>query len=423
MESTISQNTNRQNLLQLIWLRLIAIIGQVVTILIVHYFLKISLPLTEMFLVLMFLGIVNFISFYRHKSEKNISDKSLFIELICDVLVLTAQLYLSGGISNPFISLFLLQVIIAAILLKRIYAWLIAVITIFSYISLNFTYRHIHALHNHEAGDLFNMHLHGMLISYIIAAVLLLIFVTKIIKNLKDRDKNIYLLKQKSLEEEKVVRMGLLATGAAHELSTPLSTISVILNDWKEMDFVNSQKEFQKELMQDIVTMESQLNRCKKILSDILLSSGKARLEQAEMKLAKEAFDLIIEEWKSTRNPQNLLYNFRGEDAKKIILDDTLIQGFYNIFDNALEESPNLVLIDVMVTKNEINLNVEDCGKGFDKKILQEIGKANITTKNSNGLGLFLAISSLRRFDGTLQIKNLAEKGAKVEIKIPLKNL
>jgi two-component system sensor histidine kinase RegB len=423
MESTISQNTNRQNLLQLIWLRLIAIIGQVVTILIVHYFLKISLPLTEMFLVLMFLGIVNFISFYRHKSEKNISDKSLFIELICDVLVLTAQLYLSGGISNPFISLFLLQVIIAAILLKRIYAWLIAVITIFSYISLNFTYRHIHALHNHEAGDLFNMHLHGMLISYIIAAVLLLIFVTKIIKNLKDRDKNIYLLKQKSLEEEKVVRMGLLATGAAHELSTPLSTISVILNDWKEMDFVNSQKEFQKELMQDIVTMESQLNRCKKILSDILLSSGKARLEQAEMKLAKEAFDLIIEEWKSTRNPQNLLYNFRGEDAKKIILDDTLIQGFYNIFDNALEESPNLVLIDVVVTKNEINLNVEDCGKGFDKKILQEIGKANITTKNSNGLGLFLAISSLRRFDGTLQIKNLAEKGAKVEIKIPLKNL
>lgn len=70
MESTISQNTNKQNLLQLIWLRLIAIIGQVVTILIVHYFLKISLPLTEMFLVLMFLGIVNFISFYRHKSEK-----------------------------------------------------------------------------------------------------------------------------------------------------------------------------------------------------------------------------------------------------------------------------------------------------------------------------------------------------------------
>lgn len=418
MESTISQNTNKQNLLQLIWLRLIAIIGQVVTILIVHYFLKISLPLTEMFLVLMFLGIVNFISFYRHKSEKNISDKSLFIELICDVLALTAQLYLSGGISNPFISLFLLQVIIAAILLKRIYAWLIAVITIFSYISLNFTYRHIHALHNHEAGDLFNMHLHGMLISYIIAAVLLLIFVTKIIKNLKDRDKNIYLLKQKSLEEEKVVRMGLLATGAAHELSTPLSTISVILNDWKEMSLANSQKELQ----EDIVTMESQLNRCKKILSDILLSSGKARLEQAEMKLAKEAFDSIIEEWKSTRNPQNLLYNFCGDGDKKIILDDTLIQGFCNIFDNALEESPNLVLIDVVVTKNEINLSVEDRGKGFDEKILQEIGKANITTKNSNGLGLFLAISSLRRFDGTLQIKNLKEKGAKVEIKIPLKS-
>ena len=125
MKDAISQNTNRKNLLQLLRLRLIAIFGQVVTILFVYYFLHIALPLTAMFVVLLLLVTVNCVSFYRYKFQKNISDKSLFIELLFDVLALTSQLYFSGGISNPFISLFLLQVIIGAILLRRIYAWLI----------------------------------------------------------------------------------------------------------------------------------------------------------------------------------------------------------------------------------------------------------------------------------------------------------
>jgi len=210
-----------------------------------------------MFSVLILLVIVNCVSFYRYKFQKNISDKSLFIELLFDVAALTAQLYFSGGISNPFISLFLLQVIIGAILLRRIYAWLIAVITIFCYIWPSFNYQELHAFHHHEDGDLFNLHLHGMLISYVFAAILLLIFVTKIIKNLREGDEKINLLKRQSLEREQVIRMGLLATGAAHELGTPLSTISVILDDWKEMNL-------KKDLIEDVEVIEAQLSRCKK---------------------------------------------------------------------------------------------------------------------------------------------------------------
>ena len=120
MKDTILQNTNRKNLLQLLGLRAIAIFGQVATILLVRYFLHIELPLTTMFLILILLVIVNCISFYRYKFQKNISDKSLFIELLFDVAALTAQLYFSGGISNPFISLFLLQVIIAATISNKV---------------------------------------------------------------------------------------------------------------------------------------------------------------------------------------------------------------------------------------------------------------------------------------------------------------
>ncbi len=416
MKDTISGNTNRKNLLQLFWLRLIAIFGQVATILAAHYFLHIELPLTVMFSVVMFLAIINCTSFYRYKSQKNISDKSLFIELLFDVASLTAQLYFSGGISNPFISLFLLQVIIGAILLRAIYAWLIAALTIICYIGLSFNYQELHAFHHHESGEFFNLHLHGMLISYVFAAILLLIFVTKIIKNLKEGDHKINSLKQQSLEKEQVIRMGLLATGAAHELSTPLSTISVILGDWKKMNL-------KKDLFEDVEVIEAQLNRCKKILSEILSSSGKKRLEQATIAPVKEVFDNLIKEWSDSRKTENLIYNFEGKSDKKILLDDILTQAFFNIFDNALEESPAFISVSVLVVEDNVVVSVEDQGKGFDKEIIKQIGKPNLTTKNSSGLGLFLALNTLRRIGGDLKIENLSMGGAKVAITIPLKSL
>ncbi len=415
MKDTISQNTNRNNLLQLLWLRLIAIFGQVATILFCHYFLHIALPLFLMFLVLLILTIMNCISYYRYKLQKNISDKSLFIELLFDVAALSAQLYFSGGVSNPFISLLLLQVIIGSILLQTIYACLIALMTILCYVWLSFNYQELHAFHHHESGDFFNLHLHGMLISYVFAAILLLIFVTRIIKNLNDGNGKINLLKQQSIEKEQVIRMGLLATGAAHELGTPLSTIAVILSDWKKMNL-------EKSLIEDVEVIESELTRCKKILSEILSSSGKVRAEEAKIAPIKKIFDELIKEWSNSRKPQNLIYNFSGEIEKEIILDNILSQSFFNIFDNALEASPNFILIDVKVVENEIIIGIEDRGKGFDLQILNSIGKPNLTTKNSSGLGLFLALNTFDRIGGKLEIKNLAN-GAKVIVTIPLKNL
>ncbi len=415
MENKISQNTNRKNLLQLLWLRLIAIVGQVLVILFVNYFLEISLPLPQMFGVLLVLLIVNLVSFFRYKSQKQISDGALFVELVFDVAALTAQLYFSGGISNPFISLFLLQVIISAILLRQIYAWFVGVVTVVCYVWLSFNYQELHSLHHHEDGDFFNLHLHGMLVSYVFAAALLLIFVTKIIKNLQEKDRDFYLLKQQSNEEEKLVRIALLATAAAHELSTPLSTISVILGDWKKADLTNSKEEF----LQDVLVAEEQLGRCKKILSNILLSSGKERLEQAKAISAKDAFDSLVKSWSDLRRPQNLLYDFCGNADKKIILDEALTQVFFNIFDNAFEESAKWVSIKVEANDSEMLVTIQDRGRGFAAEILQEIGKPNLTTKNGSGLGLFLAVSVLRRIGGILQVKNL-ENGALVTVKFPI---
>jgi two-component system sensor histidine kinase RegB len=271
MNKSISQITNHKNLWQLILLRYVAIIFQTLTIFFTHFLLKISLPLTEMFLVLGGLVILNFFSIGRFKNSKNISDKSLFFELFFDVSAFAMQLYFSGGASNPFISLFLLQVIIAAVLLQGNFAWLIATITTIYYILLSFYYQHLHAFHQHgEMNSFFNLHLQGMLISYILAAVLLLVFIGKIIENLRLRDLEIHKMK----EQNQMVRNAMIATSAAHELSTPLATISVILGDWKEMNL-------EKELIKDVEKMEKQLVRCENIISQILENSGRKRVKNS----------------------------------------------------------------------------------------------------------------------------------------------
>ena len=261
--------------MQLLILRLVAIIGQALTILFVHHLLEISLPLAEMFAILLGLSVLNALGFYRYRTQKNISSKSLFLELVLDVSAFALQIYFSGGASNPFISLFLLQVIIAAILLQQNYAWLIAAITTIYYVLLSFHYQHLHAFHQHgEMNGFFNLHLQGMLISYILAAVLLLVFIGNIMKNLRERDEKISALKKDAVEKNQMIRSALLATAAAHELGTPLATISVILSDWKKMDL-------KKDLNSDITIIENQLARCKKIISEVLENSGSTRVEQA----------------------------------------------------------------------------------------------------------------------------------------------
>ena len=74
-----------------------------------------------------------------------------------------------------------------------------------------------------------------MLSGFVLNAALLVVFVTRINRNLRERDAQLADLRQRAAEEEHIVRMGLLASGAAHELGTPLATLSVILGDWRRM--------------------------------------------------------------------------------------------------------------------------------------------------------------------------------------------
>ncbi len=267
----MSFEVNRKNLGQLINLRFIAAFSALVTIIFGEFLLDLNLPLKPLFAILFLVLLLNFFSLCQSKKTKKISNQRLFFELFFDVFAFAILIYFSGGASNPFISLFLLQVVIAAILLKEIHAFLITSSTIIFYVLLNFHYQHLHAFHHHSGSQgFFNLHVQGMLFAYIIAAILLLIFIGNISKNLRARDEKIH----KMSKENALIRNALIATSAAHELSTPLSTIAVVLGEWKNSNLDEN-------LKSDIVLIEKQIARLEKIIDEILENSNRKRLKNS----------------------------------------------------------------------------------------------------------------------------------------------
>jgi len=417
---SIQETTNRKNLLLLVMLRWLAVAGQIGAIAISSFWLEIALPVWQMAAVIVFLITLNLITLYRYGSGAVITNAELFVDLLLDVATLTMQLYLSGGATNPFVTLFLLQAVLGAVLLQPWSSWIIVAATSACFLWLTAAYHDIGFTMSEPAAAhsrLFHLHIYGMFCCFLLAAGLLVLFVTRINRNQREQDLRFAELRQQSAEEEHIVRMGLLASGAAHELGTPLATLSVILNDWERMPIFRADGEIATELSE----MQAQLNRCKTIVSGILQSSGEARGENSERTSIVDFIDGVVEDWEDSRNPAQLEYTNRIETDFAIASDLLLQQVLFNVLDNALEASPAFVGIDVAARDGMLLIAVRDAGPGFQPEMLAEFGKPYRSTKPKpgSGLGLFLVVNVLRKLGGRAMASNLTH-GAVVELSLPI---
>lgn len=407
---------NRKNLLLLIQLRWLAVAGQVFTILATEYWFEIPLPLAEMAGVVIFLVGLNIFSLLALRSQRPISNAQLFVALIFDMAALTTQLYLSGGASNPFVSLYLLQITLGAALLTPWSTWILVLAASACFVFLIFQFQPI-AIPHHGGSDLLALHIQGMFVCFVLAAGLIVIFMTRINRNLRERDAYLADLRQRSAEEDHIVRMGLLASGAAHELGTPLSTISVILSDWRQMRSVTRNRE----LAGDMAEMQAQIERCKSIVSGILMSSGQARGEGTIRTSIRHFLDNLVQEWRVSRQPANLEYRNDFEPDEQIVSDTALKQVIFNVFDNALEASQHWVGVSAERRGEKLVISVRDRGPGFDPGILAALGQPYMSSKGrpGGGLGLFLVVNVVRKLGGDFSARN-TEQGARVTLSLPL---
>lgn len=417
LEDAPGDRTRLKNMQQLIQLRWLAVFGQIVTIEVAHYGFRIPLPLEPMLIVLAALIGFNVASLLRWRTGREATNTELFVAMLVDVATLTAQLYLSGGATNPFASLYLLQVILGAVLLQAWSSATLVVITGLCLIGLALFSRPLALPLDLDRG-LASPYIQGMVLCFALNASLLLVFITRINANLRARDARLASLRQRAAEEEHIVRMGLLASGAAHELGTPLATLSVILGDWKRMPEFTSNPE----LLQEVDEMQAQLKRCKTIVSGILLSAGEARGESSTATTVVTFLDDLVQEWRDSRPVTTFLYENRFGHDLPMVSDSALKQTIHNVLDNALEASPHRVTLDVERVDDRLVLTVTDAGPGFAPHMLTQLGKPYQSSKGrpGGGLGLFLVVNVLRTLGGNVTAHNLAEGGALVRISLPL---
>jgi two-component system sensor histidine kinase RegB len=410
------------NLLQLIQMRWLAVAGQLFAIIAVEYGLRIHLPLVEMTTLAAVLTMFNIASWQRYRLALPVSNGELFAGLLVDVAVLTGQLYYSGGSANPFIFLYLLQVAVGSVLLRPRYTWAMVVVTSLCFVVL--TQWHKPLVFAGSLSPISSLTYDaGLLLCFLINASLLVIFIGRIGHNLRQRDARLADLRQRAAEEEHIVRMGLLASGAAHELGTPLATLSVILGDWARMTPFAAEPELREEIEQ----MQIQVIRCKSIVTGILQSAGETRGDAPEETTLHDFLDELLDAWRNTRPVKALEFNRHNLPDLPIISDTALKQMIDNVLDNALEAAPQGLLRITASCEDgsTLILRVLDEGPGFTPQMLQRIGKPYESSKGrpGGGLGLFLSVNVARTLGGSIAAHNRPEGGAEVVITLPLASL
>jgi len=416
-EAPAEANAGRRNMALLIQLRWLAVGGQLATIGIVTGPMGISLQRAPLLAAVLVLIAINFASLALLRRGRAVTNAELTAVLLFDVAALGWQLHHSGGLANPFASLFLLQVVIGAMLLTPASSWAIVVAALAAIGVLAVDPTPL-LLPPPYAADPMGLYLKGSLVCFLLIAVLLVAFVTRISRNLRERDAALAASRQRAVEEDHIVRMGLLASGAAHELGTPLSTLSVLIGDWKTAPAIARDTELQ----QDLADMDAAVRRCKAIVSGILMSAGEARGEAPQVTTMRAFLTALVEEARAGRMPGTVEFNDLFGADLAIISDPALRQVIGNVLDNASEVSPEWIALTASRDGGMAVIEISDRGPGFSDEMIERFGQPYSSTKGrpGGGLGLFLLVNVLRKLGGSASVANRDAGGAVVRVVLPL---
>lgn len=417
MFSDLSQSPLSKNLQRLFQLRSIAIVAQCLTFAIVYWTIDIVIPWAHMISVVTVLALLNLLTWIRLHRKWPVSHLEFFLQLLIDVLALSSLLYFSGGSTNPFISLYLLPLTIAAATLPWRYTWVMAIITIACYTLLLFNYVPLPHDHNKHLIE-FALHVSGMWLAFVLSTVIIAWFVVKMSASIRERDQDLAKAREHALRNEQIIALGTLAAGAAHELGTPLSTMAVVTGELQQ-EYIHD-SEFQN----NIRILRDQIAHCKQTLTQLLAKAGQTRAEHGSELPVDEFLRQILDKWKLIRPSVKFTYQNTGTQPTPRIMDNQLLsQSILNLLNNAADASSKCIEIKSNWDNLVLHLEIIDGGQGLSAEALQRAGEAFFSSKAPGqgfGIGLFLANANIERFGGSVRLFNLENGGACTQVVLPL---
>ena len=414
-------NDNQIKLLTLINIRWAAIFGQFITISIVYFYFNFNFKIEYCYLLVLFSFVLNIFLQIRSKKTDLLSNKQATFSILYDLFQLFGLLFLTGGLTNPFSILIVAPITIAAGFLNLRSSILIGIFSVLLIVILSLFYTELPGLPKNYLFPKF--YIFGLALALCTAIVFLAIYSQRLAIESSQRNEAFNVLQQIFLREQELKSLGGLAAAAAHELGTPLNTISLVAKELKKELGLN------KKFNQDLDLLISQSQRCGEILKQI---SKNPYTEKEDIFFDKASFKIIVHE---------IVDSFKDLSKKEIIIKEEsykkdylitkkieIIYSLKNIIDNALKFSSNKIEIVLLSNEEELRIKVEDDGIGFSNQVLGFLGDPYInkdlnSDKEGLGLGIFIAKVFLERLSAIINFYNLKDNGAVVDISWQKKDL
>ncbi|MGI9250677.1 MAG: ATP-binding protein [Pseudohongiellaceae bacterium] len=417
----------RQGLLRLLLLRSFATVAGVFGFLVFSALsmLSISMLFVGWLTGAIVLSIV--LGYWRLQRPWVMSYGELFSHLLLDVVFIVILLLNTGGVSNPLISYLLVLLAVSATMLPRPFVYSFAVSSILVYSS--FLWLDLSTGHDMDMGSAenanqqstFQLHLVGMWAIFLVSALLITVFVTRMANAIRERELNLAAARENEMRNEQLVAIGTLAAGTAHALGTPLSTMSVLL---AELDKLDEDELSAAAIKDDIGLLRKQVGRCRNSLSQLIRYYHKDHEEETETS-SLQAFANDIRDYITNIHPAAQVDFSVDADGEALVPSNPSFRhAVINIIENSIKAARSLVKVRFRCVAGSGGLSeisVADDGPGIPAEVMERQGEPFINfRRQSMGLGIFLANAAIQRLGGSIAMFNLKTGGAQTTIKIPL---
>ncbi len=377
--------------------------------------LAIPLPQWPLFGVIAIAAVFNLLFHHRLQAAAGATAGELFSQLLFDIVALSALVFFSGGATNPLISLLLPPVAIAALTLPPRCVLAIGAIAVAAYSLLLVVYV---PLPMPDATRATQLHLVGMWLTFAVSAAMIAWFVVRMTRLIRTRDAELAAAREQALRDERVLAMGTLAAGAAHELGTPLATISLLAGE------LAADTTLPAAVREDIGLLRQQIGLCKEIITGLSRRAGAERLDSPPLQAADRWLDNLRQHWHAVR-PQAASRLIIGADgpAPAIVADPRLEQAVLNLLNNAANATSQPLDIRLAWGSASLCIDIRDHGPGFPAAVLENAGLHGLPAHaGGSGIGLLLTRTAIEQLGGSLSLSNPDEGGALARLELPRTN-
>ena len=338
-----------------------------------------------------------------------------------DTLCLTVMLGLTGGPNNPFSLLYLVQIALSAIVLRKFWTWVLGALSTACFGLLFFFHIPLAVFQTHHMEEGLSPHLIGMWIAFVIAAALITFFTGKIADALRRREQEVLELQDQVARHERLASMVTLAAGAAHELGTPLGTIAVVA---RELERYASNISKDHAILEDARLIRSQVDRCRVILERMSAQGAQPMGETPERVRVLHLLTMVCGQFTESQRAY-LRIDLSDETLDAVLPVQATAQSLAALIQNALDANTERRPIHIGATEtgSTLRISIQDQGHGMTEAVLRRIAEPFFTTKEPGkgmGLGTFLVRTFAQNLGGRIQFDSTPGEGTTAALELPL---